>query len=245
MEVRVSIRPPATAAAQLPASERGYLATHILEDVPVFPNAGVYEVETGPNANASHENILWGDYFFVSVDMNGDTTANQFLATDEVGTINIDCFTGLDGLTPTDPCTNGSPNLSATGQGATGYTFWARYTSGEAIGGREPLATSWAGRYLTPGGSNGPQVQGGPIDLRIRAGEGGTVICQFFDIPADFDFECTMNSGQLALLAAGRIAVELTGGGPVRSVRMIPADLFVFADGFESGDTREWSVTQD
>lgn len=249
MPVRVSIRAPeAPLGPPLPSDFRTTPAPHTLPNVPVFPNAGVYEVDTLPPSNPNLQNILWGDYFYVSTDMDGNATPDQFLGADTVGTVSNDCFTGLNGQTPLDPCTTGLPNLSETGQGAVGYTFYGRYIGGEAIDGREPLGTTWGARYLNGGTISGPNLQpesthpvGGPIDLRVREGDGGPVVCQFFNITMDFEFQCTLTSPQLALLADGEIFVELTGGGPTRSVRMLPADLFLFADGFESGGLSVWT----
>ncbi|MCZ6726155.1 MAG: hypothetical protein O7A98_02230 [Acidobacteria bacterium] len=244
MDVRVSIRPPQPPGLGPggPGGSRTDPATHTLPNVPVFPMGTTYEVATGPNSNQNINDLVFGDTFFVSLDMDGDETMNQFMVADETGPVDQNCFTGIDGATPADPCTTGNPNLSAAALGATGYTFYGRFPhSGAETDGREPLAGSWAARYLGafPGTTN-LRVWRDSSELHFA---GGQTICQFFDIPADFEFQCPMSATELDLLAAGRIFVELTEDGNVNSVRMIPADLFLFADGFESGDTTVWSAT--
>jgi len=244
VDVRVSIRAPQSPGGP-PGDFRTELTPYTLEGVPLFPAKGTFELDVGPGANQNLNNILWGDYFFPSVDMNGDETALVFLVADEVGPMDMDCFTGVDGDTPTDVCTNGNPNLNEAGVGASANPYYARLPStGESVSGREPLATTWGARYINPG------TTGGSIDLTVwrdspgGAQEGGQqTICQFSDIPVDFEFQCVMTASELASLSAGEVFVELTGGGPVRNTRVLPADLFIFADGFESGDTSVWSNT--
>jgi len=244
MDVRVSIRPPQPPGLGPggPGGSRTDPAAHTLPNVPVFPMGTTYEVATGPNSNQNINDIIWTDDFFISVDMDGDKTANQFLVADQMGPVDQNCFTAIDGATPADPCTTGNPNLSAAALGATGYTFYGRYPhSGAEVDGREPLATIWGARYLGafPGTTHLEVWRDATIPIR----GGQTTICQFFDIPADFEFQCTMTAAELALLAAGKINVEIDEDGDVHSTRMIPADLFIFADGFESGDTTVWSAT--
>jgi len=243
MPVRVSLRNTATVTEAVvpPGDDRTLPYARTLQNVPVFPLSGEYEINTGVNNNANMNAILRSETFYVSIDMDGDNTANKFLATDKMGSPDPHCFTGINGATPDDPCTTGNPTLNEAAQGAIGYTFYGRYASGAAVDGREPLGTTWGARYLAPDTEGGPYEPEGVVDLRVHESVSGNTLCTFFNIPDDFEFECVMTAPQLAMLADGDISVELTGDGPTRNTRMIPADQFIFADGFESGDTSVWS----
>ena len=244
MEVRVSIRapqPPGLGPNPPPGNFRTPPTTHTLTNVPFFPAVGDNLVHIEGDNNQNLNNILWGDYFYPSVDMNGNNTQNQFVVADEMGPIDQNCYTGVNGETPLDLCTNGNADLSDPWVGVDTATFYGRY-SGQfpaAVDGREPLGTVWGARYIGAFGATSFAVWH-DASVPLGAPEGEELICEFFDIPADFEFQCTMTVPQLAALAAGGIFVELTQGASVRRTSMIPADIFIFADGFESGDTSVW-----
>ncbi|MBT7760636.1 MAG: hypothetical protein HN732_25115, partial [Rhodospirillaceae bacterium] len=80
----------------------------------------------GGTAAASGDNVLWGDYFLVG----GGTGF------------------GGDSLVSVEADPNAEPS-------AGGYTFYSRYTSGAGADTREPLATSFATRYLSGDGNLG------------------------------------------------------------------------------------------
>ncbi len=246
MPVRIALRPPASPAdgPPMPGGPRSQPASFTLVNVPIFPGQGIFDLDPIPS-NGNLNDALHGADFFVSTDFDGDDTAGQFLVADQIGPQDMACWTGVNGAVPADPCTNGNPNLSSAAFGAGVYTFYGRFNlTQETIQGREPLGTAWSGRYL---GSPGT---GGISDLRLTRSTieemslgGDETICEFFSIPEDFSFECEMTPDQLNALGEGRVRAELSGGGPTRTTRIIPADLFIFADGFESGDTSVWNVT--
>ncbi|MCP4898537.1 MAG: hypothetical protein GY906_16305 [bacterium] len=206
--------------------------------IPVFPSSQYYEYNASANNNQNINNVLWGDYQYIDARLNGDTTNLVFVSADQSGTPGeTPCFTGINGEVPLDPCTNGNPNLNAAGLGAQGYTFYGRCTSGSQIMGREPLGMSWGARYI-----NGSQA-GATIDLYIKDGRDGPTICQYMSIPDDYEFACAMTSGEVASLDAGGVFAEEVVNGVPASTPVIPADSFIFADGFESGDVSVWSST--
>ncbi len=101
----------------------------------------------GPNGVAGFDNVLWGDFFYV------DPTG-RFAQGDNLVRIEAD------------------PNRFSAG----GVTFYGRYVNGSGADGREPLATSWATRYLI----------GGPFD-------GGTDLVAWREVPwAASPFPCTL-----------------------------------------------------
>jgi hypothetical protein len=210
-------------------------------NLPTFPNAGYYTFNAGPADNANLNNILWGDYFCVDTALDG-FTQGVFLTADQTGPAGeTPCYTGINGAVPDDPCTTGNPLLNAAGLGADTYTFYGRYPSGAQSMAREPLASTFSGRYYAQYDQHQGEAAQGGTDLRLREGAPGPVICQFLSVPVDFEYQCALTAGQTGLLHAGGLFVELTTGTQVRTSRMIPADLFLFADGFESGDVSAWS----
>jgi len=216
------------------------------ESVPGFPSSQSCPFFSGPNSNQDINNLIAGDSFFVDVELVGDETAGFFVSVDEQGAVGeVPCFTTTTGGAPDDPCPNGNPLHSASGIGAIGYTFYGRYANGDqSAGNREPLATTFGARYMSGGSFNQdlPAV-GGSTDIALREGPSGAVICQFLNIPDDFEYSCPLTTGQIDMLEAGELFVERSGSAPTESVRMVPADQHIFADGFESGDTSVWSNT--
>ena len=80
----------------------------------------------GPEGIAGYDNVLWGDYYFVDQD-NGFAQGENLVRLEA------------------DP--------TAFGEGD--YTFYARYVGADGSDGREPLATTWAVRYLNGGAFTG------------------------------------------------------------------------------------------
>ena len=265
MEIRVSLREPESTegAVSPPSSERTPPTPYTIQNVPINPGTVTIDVDTAPNNNQNINLIHRDGPFYVSIDMDGDVTGSQFLVTDLQGPLNDDCFTDTTPTAPGDGagsdtsslevptswevCLNGIIDLNEAAQGATGYTFYGRYTfgfEGDSVNGREPLGTTWGARYLNGGAFNGGTKLTVWRDSTGGLTPGGqTTICEYENITEDFEFECTMNGAELALLAAGKIFVELSEGANVESIRMLPANLFIFADGFESGDTSVWTTT--
>ncbi|HEX3556701.1 MAG TPA: hypothetical protein VIA62_26060 [Thermoanaerobaculia bacterium] len=94
----------------------------------------------GPGGAATDQNVLWGDFIYVD-------PANSYA--DGENLVRIEAFPG--GFKPGDA------------------TFYGRYVNGSGIDDREPLATTWASRYV-----NGGAFSGG-TDLIVWRESGRTV----------------------------------------------------------------------
>lgn len=230
---------PADKGTGLPSFPPSPPSMVTVDGIPLFPSSTVFEVPLVSPDRPNPTNILMGDYFFVDVAIDG-VNQGVFVTADETGPPGeTPCFTGIDGALPTDPCTNGNPNLNAAGLGVNTYTFYGRYTTGAQVMGREPLGTTWGARYLAPAGGGGRIT-----DLGFREGPDGPVVCEFFNIPDDFDFVCPMTPAQITRLEGGGIFAELNDGGAPQSTRVHSASALIFTDGFESGDTSSWSSSR-
>ncbi|MFL6193102.1 MAG: hypothetical protein ACJ75H_02935 [Thermoanaerobaculia bacterium] len=111
---------------------RGYITVDTVSSCNLlFPNSVGYF--TGV---ATTQNVLWGDYFYVNQAENfaqGETLVHvEACSAPSVG--------------------NGAGNCPFT---AGDYTFYGRYVGGAGTDQREPLATTFASRYITGGGFDG------------------------------------------------------------------------------------------
>jgi len=113
---------------------RGYVTVDTVNNCTLrFPgDAGYF----GPGGDVTNQNFLWGDYAYVNADENfaqGETLVH----------IEAAPGTGLDfGSTY-----GADPQTGVSGQ----YTFYGRYVGWNASDNREPLATSFAARFLNGG----------------------------------------------------------------------------------------------
>jgi hypothetical protein len=80
----------------------------------------------GPNGVATDQNVLWGDFIYVD-------PANNYA--DGENLVRIEAF----------------PGAFKTGDA----TFYGRYVNGSGIDNREPLATTWAARFVNGGAFSG------------------------------------------------------------------------------------------
>jgi hypothetical protein len=102
----------------------------------VFPSEPGYFVDGGLGI-ANNENVLWGDYFIVDPGNNfafGDTLVAVEAFDCVEGTVNAVC-----------------PPIGGAAWDFGDYTFYGRFNTVVPTGGadnREPLATTWATRYL-------------------------------------------------------------------------------------------------
>ena len=100
----------------------------------LFPsNVGYF----GTAGVAIDDNTLWGDYFLID-------PANAFAQGDNLVSLEADA---------TLEAGAGGPNQG--GANGIGYTFYGRYVGATGIDHREPLATTWAARYLNGGAFTG------------------------------------------------------------------------------------------
>jgi hypothetical protein len=106
---------------------RGYITVDTTNSCSqLFPSDVGYFVNGGGGL-ATNQNILWGDYFYVNPGEN--------FAQGET-LVHVEASAQL---------------LNTPGE----YTFYGRYVNGTAADNREPLATTFAARYLSGGGFTG------------------------------------------------------------------------------------------
>jgi hypothetical protein len=118
---------------------RGYITVDVTNACSLlFPSSTGYFVNGGGGI-AGNRNIIWGDYFYVN--------RNEASAQGET-LVHIEAAPGT-GVGPNSG-TYG-PIFTTPGE----YTFYGRYVAGTAIDNREPLATTFAARYLLGAGFNG------------------------------------------------------------------------------------------
>jgi hypothetical protein len=108
---------------------RGYVTVDTVNNCTLrFPGDLGY-FAAGGTGDATNQNVLWGDYFYVSSATN--RADGETLVHIEASATN--------------------PETSATGQ----YTFYGRYVGWTAVDNREPLATRFAVRFLNGGPFSG------------------------------------------------------------------------------------------
>jgi hypothetical protein len=108
---------------------RGYVTVDTVNNCTLrFPGDPGYFVAGGAG-DATNQNVLWGDYFYVNPGQNfaqGETLVH----------IEADAL---------------NPETSVPGE----YTFYGRYVAWTAADNREPLATNFATRFINGGAFNG------------------------------------------------------------------------------------------
>ena len=108
---------------------RGYVTIDTVNNCTLrFPGDAGYFV-AGGSGDATNQNVLWGDYFFVTPEEN--YASGETMVHIEASATN--------------------PETSVPGQ----YTFYGRYVAWTAADNREPLATNFATRYILGGGFTG------------------------------------------------------------------------------------------
>jgi hypothetical protein len=108
---------------------RGYITIDTVNNCTLrFPGDAGYFV-LGGSGDATNQNALWGDYFYVN---------------DDEGTASGDVLVPIEAS-----ATN--PETSVAGE----YTFYGRYVNWVAGDNREPLATNFAVRYINGGAFTG------------------------------------------------------------------------------------------
>ena len=108
---------------------RGYVTIDTVNNCTLrFPGDAGY-FGAGGSGDATNQNVLWGDYFFVTPEEN--YASGETMVHIEASATN--------------------PETSVPGQ----YTFYGRYVTWTAADNREPLATNFATRYILGGGFTG------------------------------------------------------------------------------------------
>jgi len=125
---------------------RGYVTVDTVSNCTLrFPGDPGY-FAPGGTGDATNQNVLWGDYFYVNPGQNfaqGETLVH----------IEAAPGTGTSALWGTYPGGVGAanPQTSVSGQ----YTFYGRYVAWSAADNREPLTTNFAGRFVNGGAFDG------------------------------------------------------------------------------------------
>ncbi len=132
---------------------RGYITIDTVNNCTLrFPGDPGY-FGPGGTGDATNQNVLWGDYFYVNSDQNF-ADGNPLVHIEASAT---------------------DPETSVPGQ----YTFYGRYVNWTAADNREPLATSFGARYVTGGTFDGgtdllvwrdSKVNQAPFDCPVAPG---------------------------------------------------------------------------
>jgi hypothetical protein len=108
---------------------RGYITVDTVNNCTLrFPGDPGY-FGSGGTGDATNQNVLWGDYFYIN-ELQNFADGNPLVHVEASAT---------------------DPQTSVAGQ----YTFYGRYVNWTAADNREPLATSFATRYVTGGTVSG------------------------------------------------------------------------------------------
>jgi hypothetical protein len=122
---------------------RGYITVDTVNNCTLrFPGDLGYFVNGGVG-DATNQNILWGDYFYVN-------SAQNFAEGNPLVHIEASPGHGVGPVTGSYP-DPGDPETTVAGQ----YTFYGRYVNWTAADNREPLTTNFAARFLNGGAFNG------------------------------------------------------------------------------------------
>jgi hypothetical protein len=121
---------------------RGYVTVDTVNNCTLrFPGDPGYFVPGG-GGDATNQNILWGDYFYVN-------QGQSFASGNTLVHIEASPGNGTSSFNTYPP--PGSPETTLPGQ----YTFYGRYVNWTASDNREPLATNFATRFVTGGTFSG------------------------------------------------------------------------------------------
>ncbi len=108
---------------------RGYVTVDTVNNCTLrFPGDAGY-FASGGTGDATNQNVLWGDYFYV-YDLANSAQGETLVHVEASAT---------------------NPETSTAGQ----YTFYGRYVGWTAVDNREPLATNFAARFVNGGAFDG------------------------------------------------------------------------------------------
>lgn len=212
-------------------------------NVPVFPAyvRQPFPVEIGIYAWDPDGNLVVDDHLAGVVYANGDQTAGQFIPYSQTGNA-VDCYTGELGQPIDEPCSNGDPLMRGMG---IGLEIAAGHASFEDIGGTSVFVRT-----------NNPLEDGSrELDVHVRESEtlfpikievvdavDGPTICTFPDVPPEGVRVCPLTETQAQHWEDGGLSIKLTILNDSDEEPIVPADHYIFADGFEKGDTSTWPV---
>jgi hypothetical protein len=120
---------------------RGYVTVDTVNQCTVsLPGIAGYFLNGGGGIS-TNQNVLWGDYFYVNPGQNfaqGETL------------VHVEAAPGI-GTSAVQGSYAANPETTVAGQ----YTFYGRYVGWAAADNREPLATSFAARFIAGGAFTG------------------------------------------------------------------------------------------
>ena len=120
---------------------RGYITIDTVNNCTLrFPGDAGY-FAPGGTGDATNQNVLWGDYFYVK-DMANLAEGETLVHIEAAPGVGTSALYGTYGA---------NPETSVAGQ----YTFYGRYVSWTAADNREPLSTNFAGRFVNGGTFDG------------------------------------------------------------------------------------------
>jgi hypothetical protein len=120
---------------------RGYITVDTVSACTVLTPADPTYFVNGGLGIATNQNVLWGDVFYTD-------ELNNFAQGETV--VHVEASPGL-GLAGTGTYLVGDPRTTTPGR----YTFYGRYNNWTAADNREPLATTFAARFLNGGAFSG------------------------------------------------------------------------------------------
>src|SRR5436305_858702 len=135
---------------------RGYVTVDTVNNCTLRFPGDIGYFAAGGTGDATNQNVLWGDYFFVNSATNradGETL------------VHIEAAPGT-GVNAVQGNYGANPETTVSGQ----YTFYGRYVSFTAADNREPLATNFAVRFLNGGPFSGGTNLIAWRDSKVRQG---------------------------------------------------------------------------
>src|SRR5579885_2743866 len=120
---------------------RGYVTVDTVNNCTLRFPGDIGYFGAGGTGDATNQNVLWGDYFYVNSATNradGETL------------VHIEAAPGT-GVNAVQGNYGANPETTVSGQ----YTFYGRYVNWTAVDNREPLATNFAVRFLNGGPFSG------------------------------------------------------------------------------------------
>ena len=187
------------------------------------------------------------NYVGPTVYADGDSTGGQFFPFSTIGGV-VPCHTGLDGSPINEPCSNGDPNFRSMGIGLEAAAGFAEITG---LGTAPPLQFRTNNPDMDPaddldflwdaGVGTGPMII--DIDLMRIFDAAGGEICQRQNVAPGQSQSCLLTPAEIQQFLDGKLEVQFDENGNTARFDIVPADMFIFADGFESGDTSSWSNT--
>jgi hypothetical protein len=171
---------------------RGYITVDTVNQCNLlFPNSAGYFTTV-----ATFQNVLWGDYFYVNQEQN---------------------YAQGETLVHSEACQPGNGYIGYVGNGAGqcpfapgDYTFYGRYVAGAGTDQREPLATTFATRYINGGGfTGGTDLIVWRDSKTAGTGANGPFSCAAADGPAWYP----LNQQQVVAFDEAEHAVEICIAG--------------------------------